>query len=684
MSEKIIEIHGFASQTGGAIGTSQEFKYFELDIPELQFPSTNIIAVSLDIISSIVITRGVITTDAGKQATRRIGAVIIRTADKVIAVNKTIEGIVVDDPEMALAQTNLEIRGNKVFLAFSGTSYGTLFACAASVRYLSSGENNNQRKRKIVEDVGNATIEKLSNAPGGGGVTAHNDLTNRSDPDCHPGDAISFDESGTIFLSEDVQSLGEELSGIIGPIQNVVETVEDIIDATEEPTGFENRTTSTLTYDASTREFTITPTILGAGSTCYYWIKGVRHQLTAAVTSTAHADTSDTYFFYFDSSNVATASNSFWDLSETCPIAFVLYDTYPATAQGVLCDERHGAVMDWATHAHLHFSKGAFIQSGFGIGQYVLNSSTSDDKKFSIEDGYFCDEDIVLHHDDSKTMEVLPADRRYAMFYRVGVSGTWTWSKEEEFPLIWEETVTYNPYYNEFVSPIVGWDLTEITNNNRWYNIYTCATNSTDPDYKIINIIGQTAHISLAAAEEENILGLEWGDVPFQEVAPLYQTTLRRGPYGGAGNPNVRIEAVQKIIGVSITLSGLLASNHASLAGRDLPNSHPASAISYENTDILGNPQGDLFATDVQTAIEEISDIENRGPQTGTITRVDGEVTEVEYVREFGTTTVAITRVDGVVTEVETTYDNGVDTPIVRTKTLTYDVDGNLESWTVV
>jgi hypothetical protein len=196
--------------------------------------------------------------------------------------------------------------------------------------------------------------------------------------------------------------------------------------------------------------------------------------------------------------------------------------------------------------------------------------------------------------------------------------------------------------------------------------------------------LGQTLHSSLAAAEEENILTLEWGNVPFQEIAPIYQTTWRRGPYGGAGNPNVRIEALQKIIGVSITLSGLLASNHSSLAGRDLPNSHPASAISYENTDVLDDPQGDLFATDVQTAIEEISDLENRGPQTGTITRVGGEVTEVEYVREFGTTTIAITRAGGVVTEIVTTYDNGVDTPIIRTKTLSYDIDGNLESWEIV
>ncbi len=684
MPEKIIEVHGFASQTGGAIGATKEFKYFELDIPELHFPSANVVAVSLDIIATIVIARSSTPANVGKQATRRIRAVAIRTANKVVAVNKSVDGIIVDDPEMALAQTNLTVRGNRLYLAFTGTSAGSFFACAASVRYLASGEANNQKKRKVQEEVGDSVIEELSNAPGGGAITVHNDLTNRSDANCHPGGAISFDESGTIFASEDFQSLGEEISSIVGPMQDTIETVEKIIDAAKEPTGFENRTTSTISYNATARQFTITPTILGAGSTCYYWIKGARYQLTAAITSTAHADTSDTYFFYFNSTNTPTVSSSFWDLETTCPIAFVLYDTYPATAQGVLCDERHGIVMDWATHAHLHFSKGAFVRSGFGIAQYVLNSSTANDKKFRISDGYLCDEDIIFYQDDSKTMEILPANRRYSMFYRNGVGGSWTWNKDELFPVLWESAVTYNPYYNEFVSGVVGWKLTEITNNNRWFNVYTCVVNSEDPDYEIVNIVGQTSHVSLAAAEEESILDLEWGEVPFQEIAPIYQTTFRRGPYGGAGNPNVRIEAVQKIIGISITLAGLLASNHASLAGRDLPNSHPASAISYENTDVLGDPQGDLFATDVQTAIEEISDLENRGQQTGSITRVGGEVTEVEYVREFGTTTIAITRVGGVVTEIVTTYDNGVDAPIVRTKTLTYDIDGNLESWAVV
>jgi len=407
----------------------------------------------------------------------------------------------------------------------------------------------------------------------------------------------------------------------------------------------------------------------------------VRYQLTAAVTSTPHADTSMTYYFYFNSSNVATVSANFWDFSITCPIAFVLFDTTTTPEQAILCDERHRNVMDWATHAHLHFSKGAFVRSGFAIDDtsYVLNSSVAAEKKFKIGDGYLVDEDITFYHDDSYIQVALPANRRYAMLYRAGASGTWTWSKDELFPVLWDSVTTYDPYYNQYTGG--AWQLTLISDNNRWFNVFTCVTNSTDPYYKIVNIVGQVLHTSLASAEEESILSLSWGDVPFQEIAPIYQTSFRRGPYGGVGNPDVRIEAVQKIIGVSITLTGLLASNHASLAGRDLPNSHPATAISYD----IASGISDLYSTDTQHAIEELAEQMGRCVQSGTVTRdVDGNVTEVLIENPKGDMQITITRDgDGNATQVVKEYTDGVDT-YTRTITISRDGDGYVTGWETV
>ena len=85
-----------------------------------------------------------------------------------INVDKSIEGIVADEPEMALAQTNIVILGNKVYLAFTGTSYGTYFACSANIRYIANSEIENRRKKQVEETTGDATIELLENAPSGG------------------------------------------------------------------------------------------------------------------------------------------------------------------------------------------------------------------------------------------------------------------------------------------------------------------------------------------------------------------------------------------------------------------------------------------------------------------------------------------------------------------------------------
>ena len=724
MEFKSLNIQGFTNTQGDILGANTEFTYYLLDIPELQKINTNPIVIVFDILASVVIVGSTTPSYVGKHTSRKIKATLTRTSAGEFSLHTSFDAIHIDT-ETEDAQTNLEIRDKRLYIKFTGTTYGHTFSCSGDVRYAvvyANPENKKQTQRKSLTSV----VEDM--APTSGIIVKHNDTTDRDDADTHPADSITNTPYGTISdtnVQDAINYLDDQVSGIVVitdhsgltglsdagshpataisfdngdsglvaiDVQEAIDEVEDrvnslevvstqftnIVSASKEPTGFENRTTSTLTYDSGTRQFTITPNFLGALSTCYYWIKGVRYHLTAAVTSVAHADTSDTYFFYFNASNVATVSHDFWDFSVTCPIAFVLYDTVPTPSQGVLCDERHGMVMDWATHTHLHFSKGAFVRSGFGIGSYVLNSSTVDDKKPKFDEGVLCDEDNTFTHSDSYAQELLAADRRYAMFYRVGAAGTWSWSKNELFPVLWQSLVSYNPYYNQYALGV--WDLTEITLPQNWFNIYACAVNSVDRYYKIVFFVGQQVYSSLAAAEEESILSFDWGDVPFQEIAPLYQITLRRGSFGGAGNPNIQISAVQKIIGVSITLSGLLASNHASLAGRDLPNSHPATAVSYD----ISTGTSDLFSSDVQGAIEELSEFSERSAQTGTITRdIDGNIETIVRTMGIGVETTTITRVAGIITTITKAYTD-LSTTYTRTKTLTRDVDDNITGWTIL
>jgi hypothetical protein len=202
MSEKLLEIHGFLSQQGGILGATEDFKYFEIDIPELHFPSVDVAGVSLDILVTVLIAKSSVPANIGKQATRRIKAVAIRAASRVITVNKTVEGIIVDT-EMELAQTNLVIYKNRLFLAVTGTSSGDLFSCSASVRYLATGEHEVQKHRKPVEQVGSGTIIDYPNSPLD---VDHNDLDGRSADSCHPATAIDYDNINSGLVAVDATS----------------------------------------------------------------------------------------------------------------------------------------------------------------------------------------------------------------------------------------------------------------------------------------------------------------------------------------------------------------------------------------------------------------------------------------------------------------------------------------------
>ena len=61
-------------------------------------------------------------------------------------------------------------------------------------------------------------------------------------------------------------------------------------------------------------------------------------------------------------------------------------------------DERHGIVMDWATHEYLHRTRGAAIANGFDIYNYIINGggATLANVQFSLTNGTFFDEDLQV------------------------------------------------------------------------------------------------------------------------------------------------------------------------------------------------------------------------------------------------------------------------------------------------
>lgn len=354
------------------------------------------------------------------------------------------------------------------------------------------------------------------------------------------------------------------------------------LDDTNEPSGFEDRTLSTIALvdNGADYTFTITPT---SGS-FIVWVHGVR--MTKTAESLTIAKTTGSKFIYYNSAGVLTQSTTPWSLFTDTPIALIYYSATAGTA--IMCEERHGCVMDASTHNYLHGTRGAQLGSGLALGDYTVTPGTPLDahNRWSLSSGTVMDEDII------HSLPGLAAGGPYTVMRRTGAT-EWTWSSEND-PFL---QVAGNISYNSLSGG--NWGQTAVPNHD-FCNYWVFSWGTTAAATQTLVVQGQNFYTTLALAQAATIeANLDISLYPFIETVARYQITMRReDSYSTTGN--CRIEAVTQLIGRSLAVSGQLsASNHATLSNRSLADQHPASSVT--NT-----PAGSLAATDVQSALNEL------------------------------------------------------------------------------
>ncbi|MCK4259872.1 MAG: hypothetical protein KAX49_12900, partial [Halanaerobiales bacterium] len=172
----------------------------------------------------------------------------------------------------------------------------------------------------------------------------------------------------------------------------------DIFNKTLEPTGFPNRTDSTIAFTAIDMTFSIQPV---ATSFDFYSL-GVK--FTSTGDTVVVDDVEGLWFFYYDSSGVLIASQTPWDFTSGFVYAAIIYwDAVNKTNLG-LGEERHGITMDSATHEYLHEHFGAVWGSGFTPSVTVDGNGSLDAhcEIQSVSSGILYDEDIE-HNSDEQT-----------------------------------------------------------------------------------------------------------------------------------------------------------------------------------------------------------------------------------------------------------------------------------------
>ena len=290
---------------------------------------------------------------------------------------------------------------------------------------------------------------------------------------------------------------------------------ETALQDTGEPMGHQNRLESQISFNNTTRTFTITPT----SASYVIYTKGTRRVITDTRTVTI-PNTTGLYYIYFDPEGVLQYNTTFFDWPNDCMTAYVYWNADAGNAPFV-ADERHGITLDWQTHEYLHRTRGAAFANGFTASNYILLGDGSLDThlQLNIANGTFFDEDLQVDIVHSETPapntweQHLQGPAKIPMFYRT--DDAWRIDAPTDFPI---KQGTARPRFNSLSGST--WSVADI-DNNKYGVTFILATNNIN--YPIIGIIGQASHGNESDAVNTDFNELKLDGLPVVELRPLYK-----------------------------------------------------------------------------------------------------------------------------------------------------------------
>ena len=309
---------------------------------------------------------------------------------------------------------------------------------------------------------------------------------------------------------------------------------KEVLEALKEPTGIEDRTQSTLTFAVETNLAKVSIEPNSPATEFNIWVKGEKI-IIDELKSITLPDIEGLHVIYFDSDGILQSSlNPNYNdikfiISEQVIIALLYWD---ATNKQIVYDgeERHGTIMDGATHAYLHIDRGLVINSGLGLSSFNIgNGSSNSHAQFGVNQGIVADEDLRLTIDEITSTTGLP------ILYRSGSDGDWRKVTQSGFACYRGTNTRLS--YNEFTG--TAWQLTEVSNNDFvLYHIFA-TTGYTNKIYSIIgqNQYGNATQARAGAVEEISSLLLE--GLPTPEIKPIGTVIFQTGNYGNLVNARI-------------------------------------------------------------------------------------------------------------------------------------------------
>jgi hypothetical protein len=329
----------------------------------------------------------------------------------------------------------------------------------------------------------------------------------------------------------------------------------------KEPQGFVNRTDSVLSFNDSTRTFTIAPT----GVSYDIYIEGIKVRKTATETVVIGSGTALNYLHFDISTGLLSNKTTEFNFDTDVPIAYIHWnaDINQSTFFG---EERHGIRMDSVTHKWIHNTFGMQYISGLSISPSGLLGDGSSDlhAQVSIGNGTLYQEDIVINivdgsNGDPFTQELTPF-AYIPTYYHSGTTGQWVRDSATAFPVKYNGTrAQYNLYSG-------GTWTTPNVPNNRYFAMWIVATN--DINDPILAIVGQREDSSLGSAENHNIWSdLNLANIPASEIKPLYRLIFVTND-SFTNTPKSSLQSILDLrLSVSSTINGVTQNDHGLLFG---------------------------------------------------------------------------------------------------------------------
>lgn len=301
--------------------------------------------------------------------------------------------------------------------------------------------------------------------------------------------------------------------------QNVKQAIDiiapqDIGAITKDLTGFESVAGSTISYVDATRVFT-----LATSSSYNVWYRGTKSTINTTKTITLTA-TAGNHYIGLNPTTLALEEVSAGDsiFTDTILVAAVYLNT-GATKAIIVGDERHASSRDTDWHKNAHNNFGAMWRSG-GALTYTLNSDTA--TTLSIASPILlADEDLVhtISHNPSPTgyfTQILTGTASMPTIYMNGA--TYDQTTDSTTPWV-AGTATAR------INPISGGtgSLAD-AGDGKYLNYWIVATN--DVVRPIKALMGRVAYSSITDCFNEQFAAY---DLPFLEIAPMYQVTLLTG-----------------------------------------------------------------------------------------------------------------------------------------------------------